>query len=153
MLPAGILTLTGLVWAACERLDSRLLLALVVLWVASAGEPWTLEPQPTPKVRAELVQAVGDAALVVGDDADAVWWHTGTPAAYLPRAVRLLTGEPVDQRAELRRLPCLLAEHDGVIVLPAVADKSLTTSSRWWQGLAQRTSSARSSATATGQDC
>ena len=127
MLPAGILTLTGLLWAACERLDGRLLLAAAVLWVASAAEPWTLEPQRAPKVRADLVAAVGDAALVVGDDADAVWWHTGTPAAYLPRAVRLLTGDPVDQRAELRLLPCLLAEHDGVIVLSGgpFADKSL----------------------------
>lgn len=127
MLPAGILTLTGLVWAACERLDGRVLLALVVLWVASAAEPWSLRPQRTPAVRADLVEAVGDATLVVGDDADAVWWHTGRPAAYLPRAVRLLTGEPVDQAAELRRLPCLLAEHDGVIILSGgpFADKSL----------------------------
>lgn len=128
LLPAGILTLTGLVWAACERIDGRLLLAAVILWVASAAEPWKLEPQSTPRVRADLVEAVGDAALVVGDDADAVWWHTGVPAAYLPRAVRLLTEEPVDQKAELRRLPCLLAEHSGVIVVSGgpFADKSLS---------------------------
>jgi hypothetical protein len=128
MLPAGILTLTGLVWAACERVDGRLLLVLVALWVVSAAEPWTLRPQTTPSVRADLVEAVGDATLVVGDDADAVWWHTGVPAAYLPRVVRLLTGESVDQAAELRRLPCLLAEHDGVIVMSGgpFADKSLS---------------------------
>lgn len=131
MLPAGILTLTGLLWWLCERVDGRIALALVVAWVAIAVQPWNLRPQPALASHPDLVAGVGDARVVVSNDADAVYWWTGTPAAYLPWPKRLLTGEAVDRDAELAQLPCLLDAQQGVVVLvldSAFADQSLSDS-------------------------
>jgi hypothetical protein len=127
MLPAGVLTLTGLAWWACERFDARVALGAVSVWLALAAAPWQLRPQQAPPVRSDIRDAVGDAAVVISDDADAVWWHTGVPAAYLPQPTFMLTGEAVDQHAELAKLPCLLAARDGAIVLVGgpFADQSL----------------------------
>ena len=119
LLPAGVLTLTGLLWSAADKLDGRWLLAVVSLWVVSASEPWTLRMMSDPVRSDDLIAAVGDAQVVVSDDSDAVWWDTDVPAAPLPPRRSYLTGDAIDQEAELRELPCLLAAADGVIVVVA----------------------------------
>lgn len=128
LLPAGLLTLTGVVWTAIERVDPRIVLVGVVLWIASASEPWTLRPLDRAPDRADLVAAVGDARVVVSDDSDGVWWETGVPAAALPTAQSWLTGADNDQAGELRRLPCALAREHGVIIVTggAFMDKGWT---------------------------
>ncbi len=130
MLPAGVLTLLGLFWWAVEALDERVVVAMVALWLVVAIAPWRIHAQSAPSSSPELRELVAGARLVVSDSADAVWWETGVPSAYLPLPTRLLTGEIVDQRAELAALPCLLAEHDGIVLLTggAFADTSLRTS-------------------------
>ena len=117
MLPAGIVTLCGLGWWATERVKLYWAAAIVVAWATIAAVPWRLHTPPRATSNGDLVAAVGSAPLAISDDADQVWWQTGARAAYLPQPLRLLTGEPVDQRAELQQLPCLLYAERGVIVL------------------------------------
>ena len=119
LMPAGLLTITGLVWSAAERFDGRWVLAGVLVWIALACEPWSLRAQDEPMARPDLIAAVGDARIVVSDDSDGVWWETGVPAAALPTASSWLTGEANDQTGELLRLPCVLHAEGGVNVVTA----------------------------------
>jgi len=127
MLPAGVLTIVGLLWWAGERFDARPVLTVTLAWIVAAVAPWSVRPLQAVPSSSDLVAAVGDARVVVSDDADAVWWETGAAAAYLPLPTRTLTGERVDQVAEFLPIPCLLAERQGVIVVTggAFGDRSL----------------------------
>lgn len=125
MLPAGVVSLAGLVWWLLERWW-KVAAGAVALWVLTAVGPWTVRVLDVAPRDPDLVAAVGDAPVVMSDAADGVWWYTGAASAYLPLATRQLTGEPVDQAAEIRQWPCLLYRVDGVVVLTGglFADRS-----------------------------
>jgi hypothetical protein len=130
MLPAGVLTLCGLLWswapsgrrAAVAGLGA----VLVWLWVATgplaaplgASQRGWLERFSDSATEPAYAAAVRDepAAVVLSNDADGVAWHTGTRAAYLPQRTRALTGETVDVAAEYAALPCALLRSGGVVV-------------------------------------
>ncbi len=65
------------------------------------------------------------ASVVVSNDADALHWDTGIPAAYAPLAVKPLTGEVVDEVPLYEDLPCALLRNDGVVVLSPEATFSV----------------------------
>lgn len=130
MLPAGVLTLGGVVWWATVRWDdgrtpvSRAVPAvggaLLAVWILVAVRPGDLtevfsDPAPA-RGDIEAVRRTGPA-IVIANDADGVHWATETPAAYAPLPVRALTGEEVDVEAVYVSLPCPLARADGVVVL------------------------------------
>lgn len=125
MLPAGVVSLAGVVWWLVERWW-KVAAAVVALWVLTAVGPWSVRVLDVARPDPDLVAAVGDAPVVMSDAADGVWWHTGAASAYLPLATRQLTGERVDQEAEIRQWPCLLHRVHGVVVLTGglFADRS-----------------------------
>lgn len=130
MLPAGVLSLVGVVWsvqlpsARTESPAGRVVVAaaglLAVAWLAVAVEPWQLTERfsdltSTPPY---VAAAAGSGAdIVIVNDADGVHWATGLPAAYAPLPVKSLTGELVDMQAAYRALPCPMLEHDGVVII------------------------------------
>lgn len=133
MLPAGVLTIVGIVWWATERLDHLsttwrvrvIAFAALAAWIAVAVEPTTMtevfsDQAPERGDIAEVVAA--DPAVVIANDADGVHWATGVPAAYAPLPTKALTGEDVDVAAIYASLPCSLLRADGVVVL---ADNAL----------------------------
>ncbi len=129
MLPAGVLTLVGIGWWMTERVEPPVMLGVVGLWLVLAAAPWTLSRTQTSAASSDLAAAVGQAELVLSDDADSVWWHTGASAAYLPLPTKQLSGEAIDQRGELATLICPLAANNGVIVVVggAFADRNIAT--------------------------
>lgn len=125
MLPAGVLSLCGLVW--CVDIAGRRLVAgataVLALWTASAVRPWNvgdLFTQPGRLDAARVFEDI-DARVVITNDADGFHILTGIPTAYLPPQRMSLTDEPVDQAALYEALPCALFEHDGVVIAFAAA--------------------------------
>jgi hypothetical protein len=150
MLPSGVLTVVGLAWWLAARpltTGARIgCLAGAAVWALLAVGPWDVVRLRDPPPTAGLAAAVAGSEVVLSNGADHVWWFTGAPTAYLPQPVAPLTGERVDVAAELQPVPCLLAAHDGVIVvfdaafndrtaadlLPAMVDAGRLTSE--WVG-------------------
>lgn len=120
MLPAGLLTLCGLVWwvdVAGRRMAAAA--AVLALWATTAVRPWDvghLFTQPDRLAAAETFRDL-DARVVVTNDADGFHFHTGIPAAYLPPERMSLTDEPVDRAALFEALPCALWANGGVVVV------------------------------------
>ncbi|MFM8650035.1 MAG: hypothetical protein ACKODY_09775 [Actinomycetota bacterium] len=121
MLPAGLLTLAALYWSSPGR--GRALVgvaAVVVLWIVVAVQPTSIgesfSDDSDRKAFSEVAASSG-ARIIITNDADAVHWDTGLPAAYAPTARKALTGELVDVDDLSRRLPCALLRHDGIVVL------------------------------------
>jgi hypothetical protein len=126
MLPAGLLTLAGLIWSLPELAASvrpwlaPMSFAALAVWTITAVRPWNVTERFTDAkdVPAYIEPLVALAPRsVVTNAADGVHWHSGIPAAYAPLPTKALTGEPVDQEAVLRALPCPLWEHDAVVML------------------------------------
>jgi hypothetical protein len=128
MLPTGVLTLVAIVWTfTSEQHRTRpsspsFVVAVIVVacWFVAAVRPWNVlerfsDDPPTPPYVTALIER--DPDLVITNSADGVHWDTRIPAAYLPLPVRALTGEIVDQEAELRALPCPLHRANGVILV------------------------------------
>jgi len=121
MLPAGLLTLAALYWSAPRR--GRAfggVAAVVVLWIVVAAQPSSIgesfSDDSDRKAFSEVAASSG-ARIIITNDADAVHWDTGLPAAYAPTARKALTGELVDVDDLYRRLPCALLRNDGIVVL------------------------------------
>ena len=120
MLPAGLLTLCGIVWSV--DLPARrgwLAVVAVGLWALPAVRPWDvghLFDQPGRLDGASQFAGL-DASVIVSNDADGVYFSTGKPAVYLPPDRMALTDEPVDRAALFAALPCALAENDGAVVV------------------------------------
>lgn len=135
MLPAGILTLTALIWFVADRASDssvsepelhvrspwRVLAVLgLAVWTITAVRPWLITERfsdvTRPLAMSSLVREL-NAALVISNDADGLHWDTGVPAAYAPMPVKALTGERVEDAEIYRLLPCPLARAHGVIVI------------------------------------
>ena len=128
MMPSGVLALFALAWIMNDRVDSlpsRLRLVvpiLVVVWAVLAVRPQDVgerfsDEKGVPAY--SMVAAASDASVVISNDADAIHWDTGIPAAYAPMAVQPLTGEVIDEAALYRDLSCVLLRNNGLIVLSA----------------------------------
>lgn len=121
MLPAGLLTLAAIYWSTPRRGRALIGVALsVALWIVVAVQPTSIgesfSDDSGRKAFSEVAASSG-ARLIVTNDADAVHWDTGLPAAYAPTARKALTGELVDVDDLYRRLPCALLRNDGIVVL------------------------------------
>jgi len=117
MLPVGVLTLVAVAWSI--RVTSLLACATIVFAVA-AVRPWNVDESFSDNSDRHLISNAAEATgatIIVTNDADAVHWDTGIPAAYAPLPVRPLTGEPVDVEAEYAALPCALLGSSGAVVL------------------------------------
>ena len=130
MLPTGILTLAAVVWSAHDfvnkqkgaRLPQSIASALVALILFSlfAVRPWNMTESfsDSSELKPYSIAALQSGAkIIITNDADAVHWDTGLPAAYAPLPVKALTGEAQDVTALYEALPCALLQHDGAVVL------------------------------------
>jgi hypothetical protein len=131
MLPAGVLTLCGMLWSWTPRSTQALWAggAAVAAWLVVAAGPfdaplgasrggWLERFSDSAGAPAYVTEVIAlDAAIVVSNDADGIHWHTGKPAVYLPQPTKALTGETVDVAAEYDELPCALLRGDGVVVV------------------------------------
>lgn len=126
MLPTGVLTLAAVAWTIDQRLTARLrwrsavALGALALFAAAAVRPWDVGESfsNSSELKPYSIAALqSGASIIITNDADAVHWDTGLPAAYAPLPVKALTGESQDVSALYRALPCALLEHDGAIVL------------------------------------
>jgi hypothetical protein len=136
MLPAGLITIVGLVWSidvpapAAGRWPTAIVpWVAVAVWLVAAVHPQDLTERfsdLTGPPRYVAAAAASGADIVIVNDADGVHWHTGLPAAYAPLPVKALTGEAVDVAAAYRALPCPMWEHGGVLI---IADDALFGSS------------------------
>lgn len=133
MLPAGVLTITGIVWWATEWLDRHtgawrarvVAFAALAVWIGVAAEPTAMTDVFSDQApeRGDIAEvAATNPGVVIANDADGVHWATGIPAAYAPLPTKALTGEDVDVAAIYASLPCPLLRADGVVVL---ADNAL----------------------------
>lgn len=125
MLPIGVLVASAIVWTAFERMPSRALvtsgsMCALVIWGVVATRPWNLLERfsdiERPIAMSNVTRDLG-IDVVISDDADAVHWDTGIPAAYTPMPIKPLTGEVVDDVEIYRLLPCPLYEANGAIVI------------------------------------
>ncbi len=120
LLPMGVLTIAGLMWSIRIRSMAAAAIAAVAVavWAGVGVSPQTWTELYTDERRPAFMDAAAatEADVLVTNAADNVHWFTEIPAVYLPLPERPLTGEPVDQEAELRALPCALLEHGGAIV-------------------------------------
>jgi len=135
MLPSGLLTLAAVFWTISARFDRPVgrpwraapVLALVA-WTVVAVDPAdvgvSFSDNSEPRTYSVAARDLG-ASVVVSNDADALHWDTGIPAAYAPLAVKPLTGENVDEVPLYEALPCALADNDGVVVLSPEATFSV----------------------------
>ena len=130
MLPTGILTLAAIVWSAHDfvskqkgaRRTQSIASALVALILFSlfAVRPWNITESfsDSSGLKPYSIAALQSGAkIIITNDADAVHWDTGLPAAYAPLPVKALTGEAQDVTALYEALPCALLQHDGAVVL------------------------------------
>lgn len=121
MLPVGLLTVVAIAWAVRP---AWLLAAVVAVYSFTAVRPWNIAESFSDISDRHVVSNAAEltgATIVITNDADAVHWDTGIPAAYAPLPVRPLTGEPVDVDVEYAALPCELLRAGGVVVLSDVA--------------------------------
>ncbi len=121
MLPAGLLTLCGIVWSVelTERRVAGIAGGILAVWAVTAVRPWDvghLFSQPDRLADARQFSDL-DAAVVITNEADLFAMATGIPAAYLPPERMALTDEPVDRDSIYAELPCALARNDGAVVL------------------------------------
>ena len=135
MLPSGVLTVAALFWTALanhDRLARRGLafvpMVALIAWTVSAVDPRNVtesfSDNSGPRSYSVAAADLG-ASVVVSNDADALHWDTGIPAAYAPLAVKPLTGEVVDEVPLYEQLPCALLRNDGVVVLSPEATFSV----------------------------
>jgi len=135
MLPSGLLTLAAICWTAVARHETfgarRLSFVPVVAlvgWTIVAVDPANVaesfSDNSGPRAYSIAADEIG-ASVVVSNDADALHWDTGIPAAYAPLAVKPLTGEVVDEVPLYEDLPCALLRNDGVVVLSPEATFSV----------------------------
>jgi hypothetical protein len=135
MLPSGLLTLAAICWTAVARHETfgarRLAFVPVVAlvgWTIVAVDPANVaesfSDNSGPRAYSIAADEIG-ASVVVSNDADALHWDTGIPAAYAPLAVKPLTGEVVDEVPLYEDLPCALLRNDGVVVLSPEATFSV----------------------------
>ena len=135
MLPSGLLTLAAICWTAVARHETfgarRLAFVPVVAlvgWTIVAVDPANVaesfSDNSGPRAYSVAADEIG-ASVVVSNDADALHWDTGIPAAYAPLAVKPLTGEVVDEVPLYEDLPCALLRNDGVVVLSPEATFSV----------------------------
>jgi hypothetical protein len=130
MLPTGILTLAAVVWSAHDfvnkqkgaRLPQSIASASValILFALFAVRPWNITESfsDSSELKPYSIAALQSGAkIIITNDADAVHWDTGLPAAYAPLPVKALTGESQDVTALYEALPCALLQHDGAVVL------------------------------------
>ncbi len=121
MLPAGLLTLAALFWSSPRTGRSVIGVAVVVAtWILVAVQPSSIGERFSDDSGRKAFSDVAEgsqARIIVTNDADAVHWDTGLPAAYAPTALKALTGELVDVEDLYRRLPCALLRNDGIVVL------------------------------------
>ena len=135
MLPSGILTISAVAWwmtsrplvvAKSSQLNQALIVVVILGWAIVAVQPWQATEMfsdrrgDTPLVNkvSEIATAENSSvAVIITNDADAVHWGTGIPAAYTPMPVKPLSGELVDEIPLYRNLPCALMRFNGVIVI------------------------------------
>ena len=130
MLPTGILTLAAVVWSTHDfvnqqkgaRLTQSVASAIValILFALFAVRPWNITESfsDSSELKPYSIAALQSGAkIIITNDADAVHWDTGLPAAYAPLPVKALTGEVQDVTALYEALPCALLQHDGAVVL------------------------------------
>jgi len=130
MLPTGILTLAAVVWSAHDfvskqqsvRLTQSIASAMValILFALFAVRPWNISESFSDRSELKpysIAALQSGAKIIITNDADAVHWDTGLPAAYAPLPVKALTGEAQDVIALYEALPCALLQHNGVVVL------------------------------------
>lgn len=121
MLPSGILTIVALAWAVPRSRRALSIAGIVtVAWVASAVDPTSITERFSDEAGVKpysLAVVETGASVVISNDADGVHWDTGTPAAYAPTPVKMLTGEEVDVEPIYAALPCALLEANGAVVL------------------------------------
>lgn len=130
MLPTGILTLAAVVWSTHDfvskqqsmRLTQSIASAMValILFAFVAVRPWNLSESFSDRSELKpysIAALQSGAKIIITNDADAVHWDTGLPAAYAPLPVKALTGEAQDVTALYEALPCALLQHNGVVAL------------------------------------
>jgi len=135
MLPSGILTISALAWwitskplfvSKSVQLNQALIVVLILGWAVVAVRPWqATEMFSDRRGDTPLVDRVTDianaddssVAVIITNDADAVHWGTGIPAAYTPMPVKPLSGELVDEIPLYKNLPCALLQFNGVVVI------------------------------------
>jgi len=133
MLPSGLLTLAAIFWTVSARPEFRRRLTFVPVvaligWTLVAVDPGNLAESFSDNSGPRSYSVAADdlgASIVVSNDADALHWDTGIPAAYAPLALKPLTGELVDEVPLYEQLPCALSRNDGVVVLSAEATFSV----------------------------
>lgn len=132
LMPSGVLVISAGGWWLARRASPAVAFGGVVVWALVATHPWSWLERPAPSGPSALTDAVAelDVAYVVTNLADAVWWHTGVPAAYLPTGYHNRSERVDDPVPVVAELPCALARTGGAIVLdggalvvPAVADQ------------------------------
>ena len=121
MLPSGILTIVAIAWAVPRSRCALSIAGIVtVAWIVSAVDPTSITERFSDEAGVKpysLAVVETGASIVISNDADGVHWDTGTPAAYAPTPVKMLTGEAVDVEPIYAALPCALLEADGAVVL------------------------------------
>lgn len=121
MLPSGILTIVAIAWAVPRSRRALSIAGIVtVAWIVSAVDPTSITERFSDEAGVKpysLAVVETGASIVISNDADGVHWDTGTPAAYAPTPVKMLTGEAVDVEPIYAALPCALLEADGAVVL------------------------------------
>jgi len=92
----------------------------LILFSLFAVRPWNITESfsDSSELKPYSIAALQSGAkIIITNDADAIHWDTGLPAAYAPLPVKALTGEAQDVTALYEALPCALLQHDGAVVL------------------------------------
>lgn len=123
LMPSGLLVIAAAGWAIARHRNAMIAWVVIALWAVISTHPWQwLErpPAPEPTPLTEAVRSL-DVDHVVTNNADLVWWITGTPARYLPDGYHDLSDRTYAISPIMDDLPCALAATNGAIVAEANA--------------------------------
>ena len=123
LMPSGLLVIAAAGWTIARRRNTAIAWLSIALWTIIATHPWQWLDRPAAPEPTTLTQAVLtlDVDYVVTNNADLVWWITGTPARYLPDGYHDLSDRNFDISPIMNELPCALAATDGAIAAESSA--------------------------------